>query len=67
MVTNVSSPDNCPSVSSIIHCLWLLAEEAASQGLPRTHLAICQVLLICETERSRGAPAGMPMDDCPIQ
>jgi hypothetical protein len=37
--------------SGLIHCLHLLAEDAARLGLPRTHLAICQVLEICEAER----------------
>ena len=37
--------------SGIIHCLHLLAEDAERLGLPRTHLAICQVLEICEAER----------------
>ena len=40
-----------PSASGITHCLHLLAEDAARLGLPRTHLAICQVLEICEAER----------------
>ena len=40
-----------PSAGGIIHCLNLLAEDAARLGLPRTHLAICQVLEICEAER----------------
>jgi hypothetical protein len=39
------------SAGGIIHCLHLLAEDAARLGLPRTHLAICQVLEICEAER----------------
>ena len=52
--------------SGIIHCLHLLAEDAERLGLPRTHLAICQVLEICEAERvaretlansGRGPPA----------
>jgi hypothetical protein len=40
-----------PSASGVIHGLHLLAEDAARLGLPRTHLAICQVLEICEAER----------------
>lgn len=39
-----------PPASGVIHCLRLLAEEAAGLGLPRTHVAICQVLQICEAE-----------------
>ena len=38
--------------SGLIHCLHLLAEDAARLGLPRTHLAICQVVEICEAERA---------------
>ena len=48
-----------PSTSGIIHCLHLLAEDAARLGLPRTNLAICQVLEICEAEQTANAlPAG---------
>jgi hypothetical protein len=44
-----------PSAGGIIHCLHLLAEDAARLGLPRTNLAICQVLEICEAEREASA------------
>ena len=39
-----------PSASGIIHCLHLMAEDAMRLGLPRTHLALCHVLEICEAE-----------------
>jgi hypothetical protein len=39
-----------PATSGIIQCLHLLADDAARLGLQRTHLAICQVLKICEAE-----------------
>jgi hypothetical protein len=45
-----------PSAAGIIHCLHLLAEDAARLGLPRTHLAICQVLQICEAGRIERQP-----------
>lgn len=51
-----------PSTSGIIHCLHLLAEDAARLGLPRTHLAICQVLEICEAEQDAGAAPGRRRD-----
>jgi hypothetical protein len=48
MPRTAPAPDS--STSGVIHCLRLLAEEAAGLGLPRTHVAICQVLQICEAE-----------------
>ena len=36
--------------NGITHCLHLLAEDAVRLGLRRTHLAICQVVEICEAE-----------------
>jgi hypothetical protein len=48
------APD--PPTSGVIHCLRLLAEEAAGLGLPRTHVAICQVLQICEAACCPTAP-----------
>ncbi len=47
--------------SGIAHCLHLLAEDAVRLGLRRTHLAICQVVEICEAEcveRETGAASG---------
>jgi hypothetical protein len=51
-----------PSASGITHCLHLLAEDAARLGLPRTHLAICQVVEICEAERQTNAAPGRSRD-----
>jgi hypothetical protein len=45
-------PASDPAADGVLHCLRLLAEEAAGLGLARTHVAICQVLQICEAERS---------------
>lgn len=49
-----------PPVSGIMHCLRLLAEEAESFGLARTHLAICQVMRICEAEQRPQRPGPTP-------
>jgi hypothetical protein len=49
--------------NGITHCLHLLAEDAARLGLRRTHLAICQVVEICEAEcaeREPGVASGAP-------
>jgi hypothetical protein len=51
-----------PSASGITHCLHLLAEDAARLGLSRTHLAICQVVEICEAERQTNASPGRSRD-----
>ena len=50
MTKHPTHHDAGPSASGIMHCLHLMAEDAARLGLPRTHLAICQVLEICEAE-----------------
>lgn len=55
MPTPASLPDPDAAADGVIHCLRLLAAEAAGLGLPRTHLAICQVLRICEAERTPSA------------
>lgn len=52
MTRDIALPSVGPSASGITHCLHLLAEDAARLGLPRTHLAICQVLEICEAEQA---------------
>ena len=49
--------DSTPPGGGIMQCLRLLTEDAASLGLPRTHLALCQVLRICEAECAQ-IPAG---------
>ena len=49
--------------NGITHCLHLLAEDAVRLGLRRTHLAICQVVEICEAEcveRRTDAASGAP-------
>jgi hypothetical protein len=60
-------PNHGPSTSGIIHCLHLLAEDATLLGLARTHLAICQVLAICEAERARCAAPLVPAQSRAIQ
>jgi len=50
MTRDAPLTDIGPSAGGIIQCLLLLADDAARLGLPRTHLAICQVLKICEAE-----------------
>ena len=62
MHTDVSLSNIGPSASGITHCLHLLAEDAARLGLPRTHLAICQVLEICEAEQDAGTSPGRRRD-----
>lgn len=52
MPTTAPTDAPTPAATGVIHCLRLLAEEAAGLGLPRTHVAICQVLRICEAECS---------------
>jgi hypothetical protein len=54
-------PQNGLSASGIMHCLHLLAEDAVRLGLPRTHLAICQVLEICEAEHAERGPDTSPL------
>ena len=47
--------------NGIAHCLHLLAEDAVRLGLRRTHLAIWQVVEICEAacvERETGVASG---------
>lgn len=57
-----------PSATGIIHCLHLLAEDATRLGLPRTHLAICQVLEICEAEHcDRGVEPSPPPQHRTVQ
>ena len=58
MPTPAPLPDPDPAADGVIQCLRLLAAEAAGLGLPRTHLAICQVLQICEAERAPAWPSG---------
>ena len=48
------------AADGVLHCLRLLAEEAAGLGLARTHVAICQVLRICEAERTPPALGDPP-------
>jgi hypothetical protein len=59
--------DSSPQARGIIRCLRLLAEEAEALGLPRTHLAICQVLRICEAERTQRPRSAAPGDGFPLQ
>ena len=55
------------SAGGIIHCLHLLAEDAARLGLARTHLAICEVLEICEAERTEHAARTTPAPGQKVQ
>jgi hypothetical protein len=55
------------SPSGIIHCLHLMAEDAMRLGLPRTHVALCHVLEICEAEHPHNAVLTPSGDRCTIQ
>ncbi len=56
-----------PSASGIIHCLHLMAEDAMRLGLPRTHLALCHVLEICEAEHPHNVVVAPSSEHCTLQ
>ena len=49
-----AAADCDPSAAGILHCLEMLADEAATLGLPRTLEALCRAQAACAAETSDG-------------
>ena len=49
-----AAPDCGPSAEGILRCLQMLADEAATLGLPRTLEALCRAQAACAAETSDG-------------
>ncbi|WP_428492832.1 hypothetical protein [Rhodopila sp.] len=48
------------TVTSVLQCLTMLAEEAVNLNLPRTLLALRKAVRACQAEQARPIPALRP-------